>query len=147
MGAEPLKMTGRKPLVLVVEDDLAVRESLKFALQLEGLEVHACCGGADLMMHPLLWHAQCIVLDCQMPVMDGFEVLKRLKAADCHVPVVLITSQSTRSTLQNVVRAGVLHVIEKPLIDDALIDAIRELLDHTDQETDPRGRSASSPTN
>jgi two-component system response regulator FixJ len=106
-------MTQRQPLVFVVEDDLAVRESLKFALRLEGLEVHACGGGADLLMHRLLPHARCIVLDCEMPVMDGYEVLRRLKASDCHVPVVLITSHSTRTILSHATRAGVRHVIEK----------------------------------
>ena len=42
-------MSAGSHLVLVVDDDLAVRESLKFALELEGLEVHVCAGGADLL--------------------------------------------------------------------------------------------------
>ena len=125
-------MTERQPLVLVVDDDLAVRDSLKFALQLEGLEVHACSGGADLLIHRSLSHAQCIILDYHMPAMDGFEVLTRLKASHCHVPVILITCHSTKLLRQRATSAGVLHVIEKPLMDSTLIDSIQEVLSNVD---------------
>ena len=72
-------MYARSHVVLVVDDDLAVRESLKFALELEGLEVHACAGGADLLDHPQLMHAACLVVDYQMPA-NGW--LRSLEGAE-----------------------------------------------------------------
>jgi two-component system response regulator FixJ len=115
-------------LVLVVDDDLAVRESLKFSLELEGLEVYVCGDGADLLGHPHLIRADCLVLDCQMPGMDGFEVLNALKTRDCRVPVVLITSNATVAFRRRAAIAGVRHVVEKPLLDSALIESIADIL-------------------
>jgi two-component system response regulator FixJ len=121
-------MNARSHVVLVVDDDLAVRESLKFVLGLEGLEVHACACGADLLDHPQLMHAACLVLDYQMPEMDGFEVLSALKTRDCRVPVILITSNATAGVRRRAALAGVRNVVEKPLLDSALIESIADIL-------------------
>jgi len=115
-------------LIFVVDDDLAVRESLKFTLELEGMEVHACAGGADLLGHPHLARADCLVLDYQMPGMDGFEVLSALKARNCRVPVILVTDTASVAVLRRAAVAGVRHVVEKPLLDSALIESIAEIL-------------------
>lgn len=116
-------------LILVVDDDLAVRESLKFALEQEGLKVDACSGGADLLGHPYLMCADCLVLDYQMPGMGGFEVLQELKTRDCRVPVILITGNATAGLRRRAAIAGVRHVVEKPLLDCALIESIIDILD------------------
>jgi two-component system response regulator FixJ len=116
-------------LVLVVDDDLAVRESLKFVLEQEGLKVDACAGGADLLVHPHLMRADCLVLDYQMPGMGGFEVLRELKTRDCRVPVILITGNATAGLRRRAALAGVRHVVEKPLLDSALIESISDILD------------------
>jgi FixJ family two-component response regulator len=121
-------MTEGQHLVLVVDDDLAVRESLKFALELEGLEVQACRGGGDLLVHPQLWRADCLILSHHMPVMGGFAVLARLKALDCHVPVILITDHATVALCRRAAMAGVRHIVEKPLLDSTLSDSIQEIL-------------------
>jgi two-component system, LuxR family, response regulator FixJ len=115
-------------LVLVVDDDLAVRESFKFAFELEGLEVHACAGGVDLLGHPHLMRADCLVLDYHMPGMDGFAVLRALKARDCRVPVILITGNATAAVRHRAAIAGVRHVVEKPLLDSKLIESITDIL-------------------
>lgn len=125
-------MTEGQHLVLVVDDDLAVRESLKFALGLEGLEVETCSGGADLLAHPSLSRADCLVLDHHMPMMGGFTVLARLRTLNCHVPVILITDHTTETLRRRAVTAGVRHVVEKPLLDSALLDSIRDVLEAPD---------------
>lgn len=115
-------------LVLVVVVDSAVRESLKFALELEGLEVQACAGGADLLGHPQVTGADCLVLDEQMPGMDGFEVLSALEARNCRVPVILITDHATAAVRRRAAIAGVRHVFETPLLGGALIESITDIL-------------------
>jgi two-component system response regulator FixJ len=121
-------MNAGSHLILVVDDDLAVREALKFALELEGLEVQACACGADLIDHPRLMHAACVVLDDQMPGMDGFEVLRALKTRDCRAPVILIAGNATPGVRRRAALAGVRHVVEKPLLDSALIESITDIL-------------------
>jgi FixJ family two-component response regulator len=115
-------------LVLVVDDDDAVRASLKFALELEGLCVETCDSGAALLGHPGLREAHCLVLDYAMPVMDGMAVLDRLGVLDLRLPVILITGHPVRALGARVHAAGVRHVLEKPLSDGALLAAIRETL-------------------
>lgn len=124
----PSKMAEGPHLVLVVDDDLAVRESLKFALEVEGLEIHALGSGAELLAHPHLSRARCLVLDYGMPVMDGFAVLAQLRALNYGVPVILITGNVTDALCRRAAMAGVRHVIEKPLLDGALFEGIREVL-------------------
>ncbi len=58
-------------LVLIVDQDRAVRDSLKFALELDGLRVETCGSAIDLMRHPGLWQARCLVLDHHPPAADG----------------------------------------------------------------------------
>lgn len=116
-----------KPIILVVDDDPAVRDSLKFSLELDGLTVHTCDSGMALLDHPQLKQAGCIVLDYKMPEMDGFEVLERLGERQNQVPVILITGPVTIRIRERATRAGVAQILEKPLLDTALIDRIREL--------------------
>ena len=121
-------MTKGQRLVLVVDDDLAVRESLKFALELEGLTVHACAGGDELLRDPFLSRAACIVLDYHMPAMNGFAVLAEMKARNQRTPVSLITGHVTDALRRRATAAGVRHVIEKSFLDAALIESIQDVL-------------------
>ncbi len=115
-------------LVLIVDDDLAVRESLKFSLELDGLTVHTCGSGTELLEHPDLLRAQCLVVDYKMPVMNGFEVLERLIARNMQPQVILITSHATETLRRRAAAAGIRHVLEKPLLDSALLDRIKDIL-------------------
>ncbi len=114
--------------VLVVDDDHAVRDSRKFSLELEGLDVCAFQSGAELLNHPDLAAASCILLDYKMPVMDGLEVLDRLAARNISIPVILITSQANLSLSNRARAAGASHIVEKPLLDGALLDTIQSVL-------------------
>jgi FixJ family two-component response regulator len=116
------------PLILVVDDDEAVRESLRFALELEDLAVSLCAAGAELFTHPDLPQAKCVVLDDMMPDLDGIAVLQGLAAQQIGVPVVLVAEHATDRLRQQAARAGARFVIEKPIREGALVAAIRMLL-------------------
>jgi two-component system response regulator FixJ len=117
-----------REIVLVLDDDEAVRESLKFSLELEGFSVRLCADGDELLAHPDLDHASCLVLDYRMPVMDGFEVLALLAGRRPDLPVILITSNVSSSLRHRAARVGVLQVLEKPLSDSALLENIHVAL-------------------
>lgn len=123
-------MTPRQDVVLVVDRDLAVREALKFALEVEGFVVYLCAGGPELLAHPELRLAACLVLDDAMPLMSGVSVLDRLTEGNFRVPVILMTSHATDSLRRRAVLAGVRHVLEKPLLNGALVDGIYDILGH-----------------
>jgi FixJ family two-component response regulator len=117
-----------KDIVFVVDDDLAVRDSLKFALQIEGFAVFVCSGGAELLAHSALRAARCLILDDKLPKMDGFAVLARMAAMNVLIPVILMTAHVTDSLSRRAAAAGVRRILEKPLLDGALIETLHEII-------------------
>ena len=123
-------MTPRQDVVLVVDSDLAVREALKFALEVEGFVVHLCADGLELVTHPDLRRADCLVLEDKIPLMNGVSVLDRLVEQNFQMPIILMTSHVTDSLRRRAVLAGVRHVLEKPFLNGALVDSIYDVLGH-----------------
>lgn len=121
-------MPGDAERVLVVDDDLAVRNSLRFALEMEGLTVRTFGSGAELLADPDLASCGCLVIDCNMPEMNGIELVERLKERHQHCPVILITSGSARGLAESGVHMDVMDVLEKPLEDNSLLDHIHAAL-------------------
>ena len=115
--------------VLVVDDDAAVRHSLKFVLELEGLDVRLYEGGADLLAAGDLPANGCLVVDYCMPAMNGVELMDRLRGRRVSLPAILITAKASRDLRERAARSGFRQVLEKPLEDGLLVDSIRCALD------------------
>lgn len=115
-------------LVIIVDDDQAVRESMQFALRMEGLCVHAHSGAATLLADPDLNRAKCVILDHRMPRSDGFAMLTNLRARNPALPAIMVTSRATPLDRARASAAGVRTVLEKPLMGDVLMDNIRAIL-------------------
>lgn len=114
--------------VLVVDDDAAVRHSLKFALELEGLDVRLYKDGAELLRDAALPRTGCLVVDYWMPGMDGLELVGRLRDRAVELPAILITARPTGDLRRRASHAGFRDVVEKPLEDGTLLDGIRDAL-------------------
>lgn len=116
-------------LVLIADDDLGVRDALGFALRLEGFDVHAHRGGAELLADCDLPRAACVVLDDRMPLMDGFELLRLLRAGNSALPAIMLTNNATDGVRARAGEAGVQLLLEKPLLDTALVDSVLRLVE------------------
>lgn len=114
--------------VIVVEDDDAVRNSLKFALELEGLTVNAYEDGGALLAETSLPERGCLVIDYYLPAMSGLDLVRNLRSREVGLPTILITAKATDAMRRSAAQAGVLRVLEKPLEDSALLDSIRGAL-------------------
>lgn len=121
-------MVDENKLVFVVDDDKPVRDSLKFALELDGLRIKVCGSGLELLTDPALGDARCLVIDYRMPAMDAFDLLEELDARHMKIPVILITSADERALRTRARAAGVTKVLEKPLLGATLFDAISGVL-------------------
>ncbi len=111
--------------VLVVDDDLAVRDSLKFALETQGLVVETYASGRQMFESSSADGADCLVLDYKMPEMDGFAVMEELSVRKIPLPVILITAPVTDAIRRRAKQAGAFQLLEKPLLDEILIETIR----------------------
>ncbi|MEL6061455.1 MULTISPECIES: response regulator transcription factor [unclassified Methylobacterium] len=115
--------------VLVVDDDEAVRHSLKFALELEGLDVRLYEDAEHLLREDGLPGTGCLVVDYQMPGMNGVELVGRLRGHHVGLPAILISGRVTEELRQRAVGAGFHLVLEKPLIDGSLLAGIHDALE------------------
>jgi len=117
-----------EPLVYVVDDDAAMRSSLKWLIESVGMRVEAY-GSADEFLgcyYPA--RAGCLLLDVRMPGMSGLELQEHLAARHSQLPVIIITGHGDVPMAVRAMKAGAVDFIEKPFNDESLLDAIRHAL-------------------
>jgi two-component system response regulator FixJ len=120
-----------EPVVHVVDDDDAVRESIALLLEVEGLVVQTYDTAVRLLSRIDRLEPGCIVTDVRMPEMSGMELVRRLSELRVDMPVIVMTGHADVPLAVEAMKAGVVDFIEKPFDDHALINAIRSALDRT----------------
>ena len=113
--------------VLVVDDDAAVRDSLKFLLELEGFQVRVYADGKELLNEADIRGNECLIVDQVMPGISGLETIDAIRRRGGINPVVLVISDPTLQVLKAAQKRGI-TVLEKPFFQHALVDAIRNAI-------------------
>ena len=129
----------REENVFVVDDDQAMRNSLKWLIESVGLRVKTF-DSADVFLaacYPGL--AGCLLLDVRMPGMSGLELQAHLTRQEFRMPVIIITGHGDVGMAVQAMKAGAVDFIEKPFNDEALLGSIRNALDHDKEQ---RGTNA-----
>jgi len=121
-------MPAELEVVLIVEDDAAVRAALKFALEVEGFRVRLYDGPQAVLADASLPRRGCFVIDYRMPGIDGIELVDRLRARQVELPAILISGRVNEHLRDRAKRSGISRVLEKPLSDEALAETIRSVL-------------------
>ncbi len=117
-----------RPLVLVVDDDQAVRESFRLILEDE-FEVVDVPDGPRALEIARSTSVDLVLLDIRLPDMDGIEVLERLKAIDEQIEVVLVTAVKTVKTAVAAMKLGAFDYLTKPFEEDDLLAVVRRALE------------------
>ncbi len=130
-----------RAVILLVDDDAAVLNSLGFMLEIEGFEVRAFSDIGELFHANSIHEANCLVVDYLMPVMNGLDVLRSLRKSQITAPAILITARSDKTLVGRAAAAGFARVVEKPHLDDELVGAIRELTAQVGDSGDRPGDS------
>jgi two-component system C4-dicarboxylate transport response regulator DctD len=112
--------------LLLVDDDPAVRSSIAFALEIEGFDVRPYASAEAVLASGRLSDADCLVVDHRLPGLDGLGLLARLRARGIDAPAIVITSNPSRRLREQVAEAGA-HLVEKPLLGDALAAMVRTI--------------------
>jgi two-component system, OmpR family, response regulator MprA len=125
--------------ILVVDDERAVRESLKRALELEGYEIELAADGQEALQR-LEGNGEsqpdAVLLDVLMPNVDGLEVCRRLRRSGNRVPVLMLTARDEVENRVSGLDAGADDYVTKPFALEELVARIRALLRRTSADDD-----------
>lgn len=128
-----------EPVVHVIDDDEAMRQSLAFLLDTAGLSARTY-ESAPLFLDALSQAENGVVVtDVRMPEMTGLDLVRRLKALGAPLPVIVITGHGDVPLAVEAMKAGVVDFLEKPFDEDALLGAIQSALaaSEASQDEDP----------
>jgi two-component system, LuxR family, response regulator FixJ len=114
-----------KQVILIVDDDEAVRNSLRNMMESEGFAVCAFSNGHDLLNGASLPAIGCLVVDYHMPGMNGLELVSALRGRGLSIPAILTTGNPTKYVRDRATATAVL-VVEKPRLGRDLLDCVRE---------------------
>ena len=117
-----------EPVVHVVDDDAAMRESLAFLLSSEDLAACTYESAAAVLARGAELEPGCIITDIRMPQMNGLEMVVELKRLGVDHPVIVLTGHGDVSLAVQAMKAGVVDFLEKPFDDEALLRAVRSAL-------------------
>jgi two-component system response regulator MprA len=122
--------------LLVVDDEPAVRQALRRALELEGYRVELAEDGADALARIAAREPDAVVLDILMPVIDGLTVARRLRDQGITLPILMLTARDSVGDRVAGLDAGADDYLVKPFALEELLARVRALL----RRTDPAGR-------
>ena len=116
------------PTVFVIDDDPAMRDSLRFLIQSIDLPVECFASAEDFLAAYSPQNPGCIVLDVRMPGLSGLELTERLGEDRFAPPIVLITGHGDVPMAVRALKAGAFDFIEKPFPDQVLLERIRQAI-------------------
>ena len=132
-------MTDSKPRVLVVDDDRAVRDSLRRSLEFNGYEVVLAGDGAEGLVAVGAQHPDVVVIDVMMPRLDGIETTRALRAAGNDVPILVLTARDAVGDRVEGLDAGADDYLTKPFALEELLARLRALLRRVVPDEDADG--------
>ncbi len=119
-----------KARILVIDDDAAIRESLRMTLEYDGYECLGAATGQEGLALAEREAPDLVILDVKMPGMDGIEVLERLQVLDEALPVVMISGHATTATAVEATKKGAFDFLDKPFEStDRLLVTIQNALE------------------
>lgn len=121
-------MSDRATLVHVVDDDIAVRDALRWLLEGEGLDVRTYANAEEFLARFTSDRAGCALVDLRMPGMSGLELQEALAQRRVRLPLVFVTAHGDVPLAVIAMRRGAVDFVEKPFTDEHLVEAVRRAL-------------------
>jgi FixJ family two-component response regulator len=128
--ADPLlrlfAMPPTTPTVVVVDDDISVRESLELLIQNEGWQAALFESAQEFLTRLPSVVPSCLILDVNLPDLSGLDIQQRISDEKSSIPIIFITGYGDIPTSVRAMKAGAAEFLTKPLNDEILIKAIRD---------------------
>ena len=121
---------GKRPLVLIVEDQDELRHLYAEHLSIYGFQVIEAANGAEAIDHASSRLPNVVLMDLSLPILDGWEATRRLKADSrtAHIPIVALTAHDGSGELERATSVGCDWFVPKPCPPDALVQELRRVL-------------------
>jgi len=125
---------GDAPTVFVVDDDALVRASIQGLLKSAGLRCEAFETAEEFLHAKRADVPRCLVLDVSLPGINGLDFQRELADKGVHIPIIFITGHGDIPMSVKAMKSGAVEFLTKPFLDQDLLDAVQQALDH-DRET------------
>ena len=116
-------------VVFIVDDDEAVRDSLKFVLESHDCNVEDYPSTREFLQHYRPRDRQCLVLDHHLPGETGLDFLESIDGSSLRLPVILVSGGCDRALKERALKAGVVAYFDKPLDNAVLLKTILKAVD------------------
>jgi len=124
-------MSEARPTVLVVDDDVSVRESLEALIGTAGWEVRSFESAEAFLARPLAPGPSCLVLDVGLPDLNGLDLQALVARDHAEMPIIFITGYGDVPTSVRAMKAGAVEFLTKPFGDDVLLEAVGSALERS----------------
>jgi two-component system response regulator FixJ len=128
--ADPIKSTMADPIIYVIDDDDAVRQSLEFLLSTAGIKSRSFESGKAFIDALPQIDSGCVVTDVRMPEITGIDLLKHVRQHKPDLPVIVITGHGDIALAVEAMKIGAVDFLEKPFDDEVLIAAVKTALNN-----------------
>ena len=123
-----IPISNAMPTVLIVDDDISVRESLELLVRNENWKPETFASAGEFLNHQRTLVPSCLVLDVSLPGLNGLELQKQLAVEHIDMPIIFITGHGDVPKSVQAMKAGALEFLTKPINNDDLVSAIRDAL-------------------
>jgi FixJ family two-component response regulator len=124
------------PVVLVVDDDVSVRESLELLIGSAGWQPETFASARDFLARPRVLAPSCLVLDVTLPDLNGLDLQQRVAADRLDMPIIFITGYGDVPMTVRAMKAGAVEFLTKPFSDEVLLAAIRSAIERSQNALD-----------
>ena len=117
------------PLVSIVDDDPSVRSSTRRLLRSSGMRAEVFASAEEFLQSGRVTETGCLILDMTMPGMNGLELQRRLVETGRLMPIVFLSARASEEEERRALQAGADSFLRKPVSKEALLNAIRAVLE------------------
>ncbi|WP_373867935.1 response regulator transcription factor [Reyranella soli] len=130
-GSRSAIMPQATPIVFVVDDDISVRESLELMIQFAGWQSKTFASAQEFLSEPRPRVPSCLILDLNLPDLNGLDLQKRVASDRLDMPIIFITGYGDVPVSVQAMKAGAVEFLTKPFSDEVILEAIRHAIERS----------------
>jgi FixJ family two-component response regulator len=116
--------------IAIIDDDVLVRQALGDCMESAGYAIESFGSAEQFLVSASAQNAACLILDIQLPGINGLELQDKLMGADNHVPIIFVTAQGTQANRDKAMRRGACGFLPKPFRREDLLKIVGEAIEH-----------------